>query len=87
MSFKPGLHKVQCDRCGGIYYSNQVTFDGYSEGLVVCRGPGTRNCYDPKHPQDYVRARPEDIAVPNARPFNWVSIDDVYPNGVTPDDL
>lgn len=82
-----GDHKVQCDRCGRIYYNTQVTMDGYDKGLIVCRGAGTRNCYDPPHPQDFVRGRNEEVGVENARPFNWVHIDDVYPNGVTADDL
>ena len=80
-------HKFQCDRCGGIYYDHQTAMDGYETGAVVCRGPGTRNCYDPDHPLKYVRSRPDDPAVENARPLNWQSIDDVYPNGVTADDL
>ena len=78
-------HKFQCQRCGAIYYSDKKAIEW--TGAIVCRGPGTRNCWEPRHAQDFVRARTEDTSVEHASPFNWVSVSDVYPNGVTADDL
>lgn len=78
-------YKFQCDRCAGIYYSDQVAKEW--TGAIVCVGPGTRKCLDLRHPQDFVRSRTDDPSVPDARPINWVTVASVYPNGVTADDL
>lgn len=83
--YKPGRHRVQCDRCGASYLDDKVVTEW--TGAVVCRGPGTRNCWEPRHSQDMVRARADDSSVDNARPRTIQYISDVYPNGVTADDL
>ena len=79
--YKEGQHKFQCDRCGRSYWSADKRVDGYTSGIVC------KKCYDPKHPQDYVRAKPDDPSVDNARPRQIVDVSTLYPNGVTADDL
>ena len=76
--FKAGQHLFTCDVCGFVFHSEKKrkTWDG----LVTC---GT--CWDPRHPQDFVRARFEDQTVEDARP----NLGGVYlePEDVTSDDL
>jgi len=58
---------MACDRCGAVYYDNQIQQEW--TGLMVCFGPGTRKCWEPRHPVDYLRSIPDDMgAVSNARP-------------------
>jgi len=52
--FKSGLHWVCCDRCGFDYYHTEVREEW--NGLVVCR-----ECYEPRHPQDFVRGKRDKI--------------------------
>jgi len=52
--FKSGLHWVCCDRCGFDYYHTEVREEW--NGLVVCR-----ECYEPRHPQDFVRGKADKI--------------------------
>lgn len=35
---------------------------------MVCSGPGTSDCWEPRHPQDFVRAHPETNRLPYRRP-------------------
>lgn len=37
-------------------YASDLKEDGYSPGLMVCS-----KCYDPPHPQDYVRVAKDDL--------------------------
>lgn len=37
-------------------------------GALVCVGEGTNDCYEPRHPQQYVKGRADRQAVPNPRP-------------------
>ncbi len=37
--------------------ASEAREDGYKEGLIVCP-----KCYDPPHPQDYVRAHDDTLA-------------------------
>ena len=84
--YKPGQWLFECDRCAGIYHSEKSRKEW--TGAIVCTGPGTRNCWEPRHPQDFVRTRAEDFSVRDARPRKPLQyISDVYPNGVTADDL
>jgi len=52
--FKSGLHWVCCDRCGFDYYHTEVREEW--NGLVVCG-----ECYEPRHPQDFVRGKADKI--------------------------
>ena len=61
----PGSHLFRCDRCGCNYHADKKRREW--TGFIVCFGPGTNNCWEPRHPQDYVRARAEDPSVKDAR--------------------
>lgn len=63
----PGEWNFCCDRCGFEFKSSQARHEW--TGLIVCP-----YCWDPRHPQDFVRGRVDRTAVP------WVRIccDDVF---------
>lgn len=76
--------KAICDRCG--FRFKLETLRKEWTGLMVCHGPASNNCWEPRHPQDFVRGVPDDQGVrPNMRPEPA----DVFinPGDVTPDDL
>lgn len=76
--------KAICDRCGFEYNLNALRKEW--TGLMVCSGPATNGCWEPRHPQDFVRGVPDSQGVrPNMRPEPA----DVFinPGDVTPDDL
>lgn len=50
--FQPGTYNAICDRCGFKWKMCDLKKEW--TGLMVCRF-----CYDPRHPQDLVRAKPE----------------------------
>lgn len=56
--------KVYCQRCLFLYKPEQLRKEPETQ-LMVCE-----YCYDPKHPQDYVRGQPDDVRVPYVRPEN-----------------
>lgn len=62
MSYILGDHWVICDRCGFKIRRSKAskTWDG----LLVC----TKSCWEPRHPQDFVRARADRQSVRDARP-------------------
>ncbi len=83
----PNEHNFICDRCGFLYKSHNKRKEW--TGLIVCKGAGTNNCWEPRHPQDFVRARAEENAVKESRPDSdpkYIGTD-IYVNGVTADDL
>jgi hypothetical protein len=53
--YAPGLHYVQCDRCGLDVLSDIVRKEW--NGAVVCD-----ECWESRHPQEFVRAPNENIA-------------------------
>lgn len=63
---KIGSYNVICDRCGRKYkVEDTVVITGpESTGLRVCK----RRCYEPTHPQYYLRGRKDDQSVSQARP-------------------
>ncbi len=63
--YKHGQHKFQCDRCGRTYWSENKAIEW--TGAVVCVGPGTSECWEPRHSQDFVRSIEEQVAVSNTR--------------------
>ena len=86
MTFVLGQWKAQCDRCGFEYKSAKIRKEW--TGLRVCSGPGTNDCWEPRHPQDRVRGRKDRQSPPWVRPE--VDGPDVSPgsgNEVSPDDL
>lgn len=56
----PGTWKVACDRCGFWYASDKLKKEW--NGLMTCD-----TCWEPRHPQDFVRVQPEHVSVPYTR--------------------
>lgn len=85
-SFAMGQWKADCDRCGFTYKSRQLRLEW--TGLRVCSGPGTNDCWEPRHPQDFLRGKKDRQAPPWVRPEQEGT--DVSPgsgNEVTGDNL
>ena len=59
--YKPGDSLAICDQCGFRFYLSQLRKD--KDGFMVCK-----TCYDPPHPQDSIRVRPERNTIQDARP-------------------
>jgi hypothetical protein len=57
----PGDHLMICDECGLTYRKSEMSQRW--DKAWVCKKD-----FDPRHPQEYVRGRDEDISVPVARP-------------------
>lgn len=67
-NFKPGKWLALCDRCGFQRLAPDElveTWDGYK----VCAPSTGKTCFETKHPQLMVRARPDDQSVPYVRPY------------------
>lgn len=64
--YKPDSHNVICDRCGRKYkVEDTIVVPGpENTGLRLCK----RKCYEPTHPQYYLRGRKDDQSVYQARP-------------------
>lgn len=56
---KPGDWLYACQRCGVVHYASEIQKEW--TGLRVCR-----RCFEPRHPQDFVRGHKDDMAVPYA---------------------
>ena len=72
-----------CDRCGVEFLLDQLRKEW--TGLRTCHGPGTHHCWEPRHPQDYVRSSGPDRMPYDKRevgPITYLS-----PGDVTADDL
>lgn len=54
-------YKAICDRCGFEYFNYQLKKEW--QGLMTCQ-----NCWEPRHPQDFVRSKKDDQTVPWSRP-------------------
>ena len=61
MSFDSGKWLVICDRCGFQRKNDEVqkTWDGH----MVCAPITGKTCFETRHPQDFVRARPDNSSV------------------------
>lgn len=55
-TFKKGEWNAICDRCGFEYKSSQMKKEW--NNLRVCK-----DCYEPRHPQDFVRGKKDDQSV------------------------
>lgn len=51
-----GDNNAICQRCQFQYKASELRKDGQNQGLWVCN-----KCWDARHPQDFVRAKPDDI--------------------------
>ena len=79
-----GQWNAICDRCGWAFKSASLRREW--TGLMVCSGPGTNQCHEPRHPQDFVRGRMDKQAPPWTAP----EADDVFISDgdpITGDDL
>lgn len=56
-----GQWKAICDRCGQTHLSSNLRLEW--TGLRVCS-----DCYEPRHPQDYVKGKTDRQAPPWVRP-------------------
>jgi hypothetical protein len=61
-----GQWNACCDRCGSEYKSGKLRKEW--TGLMVCSGPGTNNCWEERHPQDFVSGKADRQAPPWVRP-------------------
>ncbi len=59
--FLKGSWNVICDRCGEKFKATQLRQEW--TGLMVCQG-----CWEPRHPQDFLRTVPDRMSVPYTRP-------------------
>lgn len=59
--YKPGAWNFICDICGFRYKSDEAIKNWKNE--YVCQ-----SCFEPRHPQTYIRVPNEHIGVPWARP-------------------
>ena len=59
--WRSGDWNYVCQRCGFVIYGSEARREW--TGLNVCD-----KCYDPRHPQDYVRGMRDDQTVPFANP-------------------
>lgn len=57
----PSWYNVICDRCGFKYKNHELRKEW--TGLMVCE-----YCWELRHPQDFVRARPDQKPLPWTRP-------------------
>lgn len=58
MAFEAGQWNAICDRCGFKFKARQLRAEW--NGLRTCHGTGTNGCWEPRHPQDYVRGKVDD---------------------------
>lgn len=58
---KLGAFNVICDRCGHKFKNDETRIDWM--GLRVCN-----ECYEPRHPQEFLRGVPDDPSVEQPRP-------------------
>lgn len=68
MSFVLGAWKAQCDRCGFDFLNRQLRREW--NGLRTCSGGGTNDCWEPRHPQQYLRGKADRQATSWSRPEN-----------------
>ena len=60
-TFELGAYNAICDRCGVQRKNHQLRLEW--TGLRVCR-----DCFEVRHPQDYLRGKPDKQAPPWTRP-------------------
>ena len=81
MMKRPGHYLMTCDLSGFVGWDDEMA--EMWDGKMVLK-----QFWEPRHPQDSVRGIKENNSVPVARPEpEDVEVSDLYPNGVTKDDL
>lgn len=53
---------AHCERCGFKYKRKELIYDGQYRDLLVCR-----DCWDPKHPQDFLPAMHDPVSIRDPR--------------------
>lgn len=64
-TYKHGDYLAICDRCGFEWYASQLAKEW--TGLMVCRGAGTNDCWEARHPQELVKGRKDRQSPPWTR--------------------
>lgn len=64
--YRHGDANCICDRCGFKFKHSQTRKEW--TGLRVCYGGGTNDCWEARHPQDFVRARKDNMTIHDPRP-------------------
>lgn len=57
-----GSHNITCDRCSKKIKAHEAKHEW--TGFIVCG-----DCYETRHPQDFVKAHSDKISVPFVRPI------------------
>jgi len=65
MNYSAGRNAL-CDRCGFKFKATQLRKEW--TGLRVCSGPDTNNCFEDRHPQDFLRGKVDRQTPPWVRP-------------------
>lgn len=78
MTFRRGDWNAICDRCGFEYRASELRRDW--RGLMLCKED-----FEPRHPQELIRARPADRHPYGSRSLGEVTF--LSPGDVTADDL
>lgn len=63
--YHPGENLFACERCGRTYYSSQSRKEW--TGAIVCYGPGTSDCWEPRHPQEFLRIKGDQVGIKDVR--------------------
>ena len=64
--FIPHSHLFACERCGFVFHADKKKVEW--TGAIVCGGPGSNDCFEQRHPQDYVRGIKDNPTVDNPSP-------------------
>jgi hypothetical protein len=65
-TYVKGQWNAVCDQCGFEYKSNQLRMQWNM--LRCCSGPGTNECWEPRHPQELMKGRRDSQAPAWVRP-------------------
>lgn len=60
-SWRSGDSRAVCDECGGVFYRSEMRERW--DRAIVCK-----NDWEPRQPQDFVRAKKDKIMVKGSRP-------------------
>ena len=61
-----GSSNCICQRCGFKYKRHNIKKEW--TGLRVCFGPQTNGCFEERHPQDFVKGKPDRQSLPWVAP-------------------
>lgn len=64
--WKAGEYNVICDSCGFKRKSGEVTERW--DGVIVCRPDIQEGCWEPRHPQEFIKPMPLPAVLPWTRP-------------------